>query len=204
MATNQVVVVTGASAGVGRAAVRAFAASGASIGLLARGRDGLEGARREVKAAGGRALALPTDVANADQVEQAAEEIERKLGAIDVWVNNAMVSVFSPVSEMEAEEYQRVTDVTYLGTVHGTLAALRRMRRRGRGVIVQVGSALAYRSIPRAQQHKGHGRALAGVEHAAVRLGTVAAATQATTGTADLSAGGRGTGDRLCRPAPSP
>jgi NAD(P)-dependent dehydrogenase (short-subunit alcohol dehydrogenase family) len=145
---HKVVVITGASAGVGRAAARAFAQRGAHVGLLARGRDGLEGARRDVEALGGRALALPTDVARADQVEEAAEAVEREFGPIDVWVNNAMVSVFSPVDQMEAEEYRRVTEVTYLGYVHGTLAALRRMKPRDRGTIVQVGSALAYRSIP--------------------------------------------------------
>jgi NAD(P)-dependent dehydrogenase (short-subunit alcohol dehydrogenase family) len=145
---GQVVVVTGASAGVGRATVRAFAARGASIGLLARGRDGLDGARRDVEAAGGRALAMPTDVADADAVEEAAAAVERNLGPIDVWVNNAMVSVFSPVKETPPEEFRRVTEVTYLGTVYGTLAALRRMLPRDRGVIVQVGSALAYRGIP--------------------------------------------------------
>jgi len=144
----EVVVVTGASAGVGRAIVREFARRGASIGLIARGKDGLEAARREVEDLGGRALVLPLDVAEADAVERAASEVERELGPIDVWINNAMVSVFSPVSEMTVEEFRRVTEVTYLGTVHGTLAALRRMRTRDRGSIVQVGSALAYRGIP--------------------------------------------------------
>ena len=147
-AEPEVVVITGASAGVGRATARAFAQRGARVGLLARGRDGLEGARRDVEELGGRPLVVPTDVAHADQVEAAAEAVERELGPIDVWVNNAMVSVFSPVHQMEADEYRRVTEVTYLGYVHGTLAALRRMRPRDRGVIVQVGSALAYRSIP--------------------------------------------------------
>jgi NAD(P)-dependent dehydrogenase (short-subunit alcohol dehydrogenase family) len=143
-----VVVITGASAGVGRATARAFANRGASIGLLARGRDGLEGARRDVEARGGRALVLPTDVAEADAVEVAAEAVEGAFGPIDVWVNNAMVSVFSPVKEMRPEEYRRVTEVTYLGYVHGTLSALRRMLPRDRGAIIQVGSALAYRGIP--------------------------------------------------------
>jgi NAD(P)-dependent dehydrogenase (short-subunit alcohol dehydrogenase family) len=141
-------VVTGASAGVGRTVARAFAEQGASIGLLARGRDGLEGARRDVEARGGRALVLPTDVADAEAVEAAAEAVEREFGPIDVWVNNAMLSVFSPVKQMRAEEYRRVTEVTYLGYVHGTLAALKRMLPRDRGIIVQVGSALAYRGIP--------------------------------------------------------
>src|SRR5437588_1481487 len=144
----EVVVITGASAGLGRATARAFAREGAHIGLLARGRDGLEGARRDVERLGGRALVLPTDVADADQVERAAEAIEREFGPIDIWVNNAMASVFSPVKEMEPKEYQRVTEVTYLGVVYGTLAALKRMLPRDRGTIVQVGSALAYRSIP--------------------------------------------------------
>lgn len=144
----EVVVVTGASAGLGRAIVREFARSKAHVGLLARGRAGLEGAAREVERAGGRALVLPTDVSDSHQVEAAAEEIESRLGPIDIWVNNAMVTVMSPVKEMAADEYKRVTDVTYLGSVYGTLAALRRMLPRNRGVIVQVGSALAYRSIP--------------------------------------------------------
>lgn len=143
----RVVVVTGASAGVGRATVRAFAGEGAHVGLLARGRDGLEGARREVEEAGGRALAIPTDVSDAEAVE-AAERVERELGLIDVWVNNAMTSVFSPAKEMTPEEFRRVTEVNYLGYVYGTLAALRRMLPRDRGSIVQVGSALAYRGIP--------------------------------------------------------
>lgn len=145
---SEVVVVTGASAGVGRAVARAFGNRGASVGLLARGRDGLDQARREIEAAGGRALVLPTDVADPEQVEAAAEAVERQFGPIGVWVNNAMVSVFSPVKQMRPEEYRRVTEVTYLGTVHGTLAALKRMLPRDRGTIVQVGSALAYRSIP--------------------------------------------------------
>jgi len=144
----KVVVVTGASAGVGRATVRAFAARGCSVGLIARGREGLEAAAREVEAAGGRALVLPCDVADAAGVEAAAARVEEELGPIDVWVNDAMASVFSPVMEMTAAEYRRVTDVTYLGYVHGTLAALKRMRPRDAGVIVQVGSALAKRSIP--------------------------------------------------------
>lgn len=145
---NQVVVITGASAGVGRALARALAARGASLGLLARGRDGLEVTAREVEAAGVRALAVPTDVADAGQVETAAAAVERELGSIDIWINNAMVSVFSPILQMTPEEFERVTRVTYLGAVYGTLAALKRMAPRDRGVIVQIGSALAYRSIP--------------------------------------------------------
>ena len=146
--TSEVVVVTGASAGVGRAIACEFARHGASVALLARGRDGLEGARRNVERLGGRALVIPLDVAYDEQVEQAAERIENELGPIDIWINNAMVSVLSPALRMTAEEYRRVTDVTYLGYVYGTLAALRRMVPRDRGVIVQIGSALAYRAIP--------------------------------------------------------
>jgi NAD(P)-dependent dehydrogenase (short-subunit alcohol dehydrogenase family) len=144
----EVVVITGASAGVGRATVREFARRGAHVALIARGPEGLEGARREVERMGGRALVLPLDVADADAVERAAELTERELGPIDIWVNNAMVSVFSPVKKMRPEEYKRVTEVTYLGYVYGTLAALRHMLPRDHGTIVQVGSALAYRGIP--------------------------------------------------------
>ena len=159
---RSVVVITGASAGVGRAAVRAFARRGADVGLIARGVDGLEGARREVEAVGGRALVLPTDVADHDAVEAAAERVERELGPIDVWVNNAMVSVFSPAKEMEPDEFRRVTEVTYLGVVYGTLAALRRMLPRDRGAIVQVGSALAYRGIPLQSAYCGAKHAIQG------------------------------------------
>ena len=148
MSDREVVVVTGASAGLGRAIARRFARDGAAVALLARGRDGLEGARRDVERLGGVGLVIPTDVADAAAVERAAAAVEAELGPIDIWVNNAMVAVFSPVKEMLPEEYQRVTNVTYLGAVHGTLAALRRMSARDRGVIIQVSSALAYRSIP--------------------------------------------------------
>src|SRR4051812_3724063 len=123
----EVVVITGASAGVGRATVRAFARRGARIGLIARGKDGLEGALRDVESEGGAGLVLPCDVANSNEVEHAAALVEEKFGPIDIWVNNAMVSVFSPAKEMTADEYRRVTEVTYLGVVYGTLAALRRM-----------------------------------------------------------------------------
>ena len=144
----ETVVITGASAGVGRAIARKFAINGARIGLLARGREGLEAARKEVEELGGKALVVIVDVAYADQVEGAAERIEAELGGIDIWINNAMTSVFSPIKQMMPEEFRRVTEVTYLGCVHGTLAALKPMLRRNRGVIVQVGSALAYRAIP--------------------------------------------------------
>src|SRR5205085_7841860 len=127
-AMQEVVVITGASAGVGRAAARAFGARRAKVGLIARGRDGLEAAKREIEAAGGEAIVLPLDVSDHDAVEQAASEVERTFGPIDIWVNNAMLSVFSPIAEMTAEDYRRVTEVTYLGYVWGTLAALRRMK----------------------------------------------------------------------------
>jgi NAD(P)-dependent dehydrogenase (short-subunit alcohol dehydrogenase family) len=158
----EVVVITGASAGVGRATAREFARHGAHVGLLARGLDGLEAARREVEDMGGRALALPTDVADAERVEAAAAEVEEKFGPIDVWINNAMTSVFSPIKEMRPEEFKRVTEVTYLGVVYGTLAALKRMLPRDRGVIVQVGSALAYRGIPLQAAYCGAKHAIQG------------------------------------------
>ena len=147
-ARAEVVVITGASAGVGRATAQRFAKEGARIGLIARGIDGLEGARRDVEKLGGKALVIPVDVADADKVEAAAARIEAELGEIDIWINNAMTSVFAPIKEMTPEEFRRVTEVTYLGYVYGTLAALKRMLPRNRGVIVQVGSALAYRGIP--------------------------------------------------------
>jgi short-subunit dehydrogenase len=145
---SRVVVVTGASAGVGRATAVAFARRGDSVALVARGREGLAGAAREVEAAGGRALVLPCDVADAEAVEAAAERAEAELGPIDVWVNAAMAAVFAFVHETAAADLRRVTEVSYLGYVHGTLAALKRMRPRDRGVIVQAGSALSYRAIP--------------------------------------------------------
>lgn len=145
----RVIVITGASAGVGRAAARLFAKTErASIALLARGIERLEAAKREVEELGGRAIVLPCDVADADAVEAAASKAETELGPIDVWVNVAMTSVFAFVTETTAGEFKRVTEVCYLGYVHGTLAALKRMKSRNRGHIVQVGSALAYRGIP--------------------------------------------------------
>jgi NAD(P)-dependent dehydrogenase (short-subunit alcohol dehydrogenase family) len=157
-----VVVITGASAGVGRATARAFARAGADVGLLARGTDGLDATRKEVEEAGRRALAVPVDVADASEVDEAGDLIERELGAIDVWINNAMATVFSPVSSLGPDEFRRVTDVTYMGTVNGTMAALRRMRNRDAGVIVQVGSALSYRGIPLQSAYCGAKHAVRG------------------------------------------
>lgn len=142
------VVITGASAGIGRATAVAFARRGARVALLARGHEGLEGARIDVERAGGDALIVPTDVADEAQVEAAAAEADRAWGGIDVWVNNAMATVYAPIGEISPQDVRRVTDVSYLGAVWGTQAALRRMKRSKRGVIIQVGSALAYRSIP--------------------------------------------------------
>jgi NAD(P)-dependent dehydrogenase (short-subunit alcohol dehydrogenase family) len=144
----EVVVITGASAGVGRATAQRFAKDGARVALLARDNPALEHAANEVRELGGTALPIAVDVSDAAQVEAAAERIEQELGPIDIWINSAMATVFAPVSETPAEEFRRATEVTYLGAVHGTLAALKRMRSRNRGSIVQVGSALAYRAIP--------------------------------------------------------
>lgn len=144
----EVVVVTGASGGVGRAIAHAFGRRGAHVGLLARGEEGLEGARQEVEALGGKALAVPTDVADHEQVEAAAAAVEDHFGEIDIWINDAMSTVFARVIDTEPEEFKRATEVTYLGTVYGTMSALKRMTARDRGKIVQVGSALAYRAIP--------------------------------------------------------
>jgi NADP-dependent 3-hydroxy acid dehydrogenase YdfG len=145
---KEVVMITGASAGIGRAAAHAFASRGAHIGLLARNRARLETTRKEVEELGGRGLVLVADVADENAVDAAASKLENEFGPIDIWVNNAMASVFSPIMEMKPVEYRRVTEVTYLGYVWGTLAALKRMRPRNRGTIIQVGSALAYRGIP--------------------------------------------------------
>ena len=142
------VVITGASAGIGRATAELFGSRGARVALIARGEDGLNGAAEAVTAAGGTALALPADVADFAAVDRAAEQAETDLGPIGVWVNVAFASVFAPFTEISPEEFRRVTEVTYLGYVHGTMAALRRMKTRDRGTIVQVGSALGYRAIP--------------------------------------------------------
>ena len=161
--TRPVAVITGASAGIGRAAALAFARRGWRVALLARGIERLRRAEREVREAGGEALAIQADVADAAQVEAAAERIERECGAIDVWVNNAMATVFSPFLHTTPEELKRATDVTYLGAAWGTLAALKRMKARDRGTIVQVGSALAYRSIPLQAAYCGAKSALRGL-----------------------------------------
>ena len=144
----QVVVITGSSAGVGRATAHRFARDGASVALLARASKALDGAVAELRNMGCNVLGIPVDVADAAQVEAAAERVEQELGPIDVWINAAMATIFAPVSEISAEEFRRATEVTYLGTVHGSMAALKRMRARNHGTIVQVGSALAYRAIP--------------------------------------------------------
>jgi NAD(P)-dependent dehydrogenase (short-subunit alcohol dehydrogenase family) len=159
---QQTVVVTGASAGIGRATARLFGERGASVGLIARGQAGLAGAVRDVEEAGGKALAISADVADYAQVTGAAREIEQTLGPIDVWVNVAFTSVFSPFAEITAEEFRRVTEVSYLGFVYGTMAALTRMRPRGQGTIVQVGSALGSRSIPLQSAYCGAKHAING------------------------------------------
>ncbi len=159
---NRVVVVTGASAGVGRATVREFAREGASIGLIARGRERLEAAQHDVEQAGGKAIVFAADVADAEAIENAAEGVEREFGPIDVWVNNAMTTIFAPFQDITPAEFRRATEVTYLGCVHGTMAAMKRMRPRNRGTIVQVGSALAYRSIPLQSVYCGAKHAIAG------------------------------------------
>ncbi|MGE5274615.1 MAG: SDR family oxidoreductase [Verrucomicrobiota bacterium] len=160
--SGRVVVVTGASAGVGRAAALAFARRGDAVGLIARGAERLESTRREIEALGSRAQDVSVDVAGPEGVEAAASEIESVLGPIDVWVNNAMATVFAPLSATEPDEFRRATEVTYLGSVWGTMAALRRMRPRDRGVVVQVGSALAYRGIPLQSAYCGAKHALQG------------------------------------------
>lgn len=148
MGQGKVVIITGASAGVGRAVAQEFARQGWSVGLIARGRAGLEGARREVEAQGARALVLPADVADAAALDEAAATVMRAWGRLDLWINAAMVTVLAPVADVTPDEFRRVTEVTYLGQVFGTQAALRQMRRQGSGTILSVGSALAYRGIP--------------------------------------------------------
>ena len=145
---SRVIVITGASAGVGRATARAFASRGARIGLIARNAEALANAKAEVEARGGRAVIAIADVADAEAVERAAQVIEDAFGPIEVWINGAMTSVLGPIIEISAAEFRRVTEVTYLGVVYGTLAALRRMRPRNRGVILQIGSIVAYRGVP--------------------------------------------------------
>ena len=159
---TQVVVVTGASGGIGRAVVRAFAGRGAKIGLIARGEKGLQAAAEEVRDAGGEPLVLPLDVADSEAVHQAAADVEEKLGPIDVWVNVAFSSVFAPFSEITPAEFKRTTEVSYLGYVYGTMAALRSMKPRDHGTIVQVGSALAYRGIPLQSAYCGAKHAIQG------------------------------------------
>src|SRR5215831_642450 len=159
---NQTVVVTGASAGIGRATARLFGERGDRVGLIARGQAGLDAAAREVEEAGGKALAVSADVADYEQVAAAARQIEQRLGPIDIWVNVAFTSVFAPFAEITAEEFRRVTEVSYLGFVHGTMAALSRMRPRNQGTIVQVGSALGDRSTPLQSAYCGAKHAING------------------------------------------
>ncbi len=155
-------VITGASAGVGRAVVRKFARRKASIGLIARGKERLEAAKQEVEEAGGKALVLPVDVADAEQVANAAQQVVDAFGKIDIWVNDAMTTIFAPLTQIEPDEFKRATEVTYLGCVYGTMAALKHMVPRNKGVIVQVGSALAYRSIPLQAPYCGAKHAIVG------------------------------------------
>ena len=159
---NQTVVVTGASAGIGRATARLFGERGDRVGLISRGQAGLDAAAREVEEAGGKALAVSADVADYEQVAAAAGQIEQRLGPIDIWVNVAFTSVFAPFAEITAEEFRRVTEVSYLGFVYGTMAALSRMRPRNQGTIVQVGSALGDRSIPLQSAYCGAKHAING------------------------------------------
>lgn len=158
----RVVVITGASAGVGRATVRRFAAEGAKIGLIARGKARLEAAAREVEEAGGEALVLSYDVACPVSMEEAAQRVEERFGPIDIWINNTSVTVYAPFEMLTPEEFKRVTEVTYLGTVYGTMAALKRMKPRDQGIILQVGSALAYRAIPLQSAYCGSKHAIQG------------------------------------------
>ncbi|HSK41593.1 MAG TPA: SDR family oxidoreductase, partial [Arenibaculum sp.] len=162
MHREPVVAITGASAGVGRATALAFAARGARIGLIARDKDALDHVRAEIERIGGRALVLPADVADPQAVFDAAGRIEDEIGPIDVWVNSAMATVFALAWQLTPEELKRVTEVTYLGGAYGAMAALEHMRPRNRGVIVQVGSALAYRSIPAQSAYCGAKAAIRG------------------------------------------
>ncbi|MGZ4594480.1 MAG: SDR family oxidoreductase [Actinomycetes bacterium] len=162
----QVVVVTGASAGIGRAVAQAYGRRGAKVALLARGEQGLDGAAEDVRRGGGTALVIPTDTADATQVFAAADRVEAELGEIDVWVNDAFTSVFSPFEQISPEEYRRVTEVSYLGYVYGTMAALQKMKPRDRGTVVQVGSALAYRGIPLQTAYCGAKHAIQGFHEA--------------------------------------
>lgn len=159
---GKTVVVTGASAGLGRAIVREFAKHGANIGLIARGIDGLNAAKKEIEDFGGNAFTVVTDIAHANEVENAAQKIELHFGAIDIWINNAMVSVFAPFEKIEAKDFERVTDVTYLGQVYGTAAALKKMKIRNKGTIILIGSALAYRGIPLQSAYCGAKHAIHG------------------------------------------
>lgn len=162
----QVAVVTGASGGIGRAVAAAFGARGASVGLLARGQKGLAGAAAQVRDGGGQALPIPTDVSDQTEVFAAADQVENELGPIDVWVNVAFTSVFAPFEKIHPNEYRRVTEVSYLGYVYGTMAALQKMKPRDRGTIVQVGSALAYRGIPLQTAYCGAKHAIQGFHEA--------------------------------------
>ena len=210
---TQTVVITGASAGIGRATAKLYGGRGANVGLIARGQAGLDGAVRNVEDAGGKALAVPADVSDYAQVEDAARQVEEYFGPIDVWINVAFSSVFSPFAEISPEEFRRVTEVSYLGFVHGTMVALARMRPRGHGTIVQVGSALGSRSIPLQSAYCGAKHAINGftsslrcellheesgvhvtvaqmpaVEHSPVLLGALQAAPAPAAGAADLPA----------------
>jgi NAD(P)-dependent dehydrogenase (short-subunit alcohol dehydrogenase family) len=162
----RVVVVTGASGGIGRATAEAFGCRGDAVALVARGEKGLDAAAEQVRAAGGRALVVPADVADSEQVEAAVDRVEQELGPIDVWVNVAFTSVFAPFEQIRAEEFRRVTEVSYLGYVYATMAVLRRMKARDRGTIVQVGSALAYRGIPLQTAYCGAKHAIQGFHEA--------------------------------------
>ena len=166
MSESQIVVVTGASGGIGRAVAQAFGARGCSVALLARGTQGLEGAEKDVRSAGGEAISIETDMADSRQVQAAADRVENEVGPIAVWVNVAFSSVFSPFDQIEPDEYKRVTEVSYLGYVYGTMAALKYMKARDRGTIVQVGSALAYRGIPLQSAYCGAKHAIQGFNEA--------------------------------------